>query len=95
MGSRGYEIFTLDNLYHFLGGGALSLLVISGFWYPWTLTFTVPVLIATEGLLREQAQKGRDWRPSVWLIKRKIAEGVMWGVGSAVVMISIYVYYFI
>ena len=83
---RGYEIFTIDNLHHFLGGAALSGIVVSGFWHPWTLVFTVPILIAIQGLLREQAQ-AKSWRLHMWFKKHKIAEGLMWGVGSAFVTI--------
>jgi len=82
-----FDVFTTDNLLHFLGGAALSGIVAVGFWHPWTLVFTVPILIALEGLLREQAQAS-TWDPDRWLSKHKITEGLMWGVGSAATMIT-------
>ena len=82
---RGYEVFTVDNLHHFLGGAALSMIVVSGLWNPSSLIYTVPVLIAIQGLLREQAQV-KSWRPHMWLKKNKLAEGVMGGGGAAFVM---------
>jgi len=88
MSTNKFDVFSFDNLLHFLGGAALSGIVVSGFWHPWTLVFTVPILVSVEGLLREQAQKGRNWHPSVWLTKRKITEGLMWGVGSAATTVT-------
>ena len=87
---RGFEVFTVDNLHHFLGGAALTLIVVSGLWNPSSLLYTVPILIAIQGLLREQAQ-AKSWLPHMWLKKHKIAEGLMWGVGSAFVMGTIYI----
>jgi hypothetical protein len=80
-----FDIFTTDNVLHFLGGAALSSIVAVGFWHPWTLVFTVPIVITIEGLLREQAQS-RTWNLGRWLTKHKITEGLMWGIGSAAIM---------
>lgn len=82
-----FDVFTKDNVLHFAGGAALSGIVAVGFWHPWTLVFTVPVLVALEGLLREQAQ-AKTWDPDRWLSKHKTTEGLMWGVGSAATMVT-------
>ena len=90
---QSFNIFTFDNLLHFVGGALLSGIVASGFWYPWTLVFTVPILIAVEGLLREQTQ-ARSWKLSDWLLKKhKLTEGLMWGVGSAFAMVIIFLFW--
>lgn len=82
-----FDVFTKDNALHFAGGAALSGIVAVGFWHSWTLVFTVPILIAIEGLLREQAQ-AKTWNVDRWLSKHKITEGLMWGVGSAATMVT-------
>jgi hypothetical protein len=82
-----FDVFTKDNALHVTGGAALSSIVAVGFWHPWTLVFTVPIVITIEGLLREQAQ-AKTWNPARWMTKHKITEGLMWGVGSAATMVT-------
>lgn len=96
METNDFDIFTLDNLLHFLGGALLSGLIAFGFWMPETLVASVPFNAAFYGLLRERAQhRAKDKArglptESFGFLKsnHKITEGLMWGVGSLAAMVT-------
>lgn len=79
MGFLQRRVFTLDNLWHSLGGTALAAPIlllggdgfgVAGVWVLW-------------GFLREQAQdKENGW--VAWIKPHKLLEGASWGVGPLV-----------
>ncbi len=76
------EVFTLDNLFHFLGGAALA----APLWYWHPSAWVVAGVWAIWGLLREQGQsKDEGWlRPFTRI--HKWIEGISWGVGGGTLM---------
>ena len=79
------DVFTLDNGLHALGGAALSVILATGYWWPWTLSMSVPVVLTAFGFLREIAQSGNDWLAPFQSI-HKFCEASAWGVGSALIV---------
>lgn len=76
------DLFTLDNLFHFLGGAGLAALLLPAFWWPWLLPLQGSLLSAAWGLLREQAQSRDEGFWSGVKNPHKIAEGLTWGIGA-------------
>ena len=80
------DVFSKDNLWHSLGGVAFALVLMTGYWFPWSLVLTVPVSVTAFGLLREQAQSHEEgWRLPFTRL-HKLLEGFAWGVGAGIAM---------
>ena len=81
------DIFTEDNLYHALGGAAVTgVVVFPGIFFPWTLGITVPLALYAWGYAREVAQSENDWTAPLRSF-HKCMEAASWGIASTIVAV--------
>ena len=84
------HVFTLDNLYHALGGAGITALNMAPVYWSelWSLGITLPVTFFAWGYVREVAQSDNDWMAPLRK-QHKMWEAVSWGIASACVAVPL------